>query len=79
LSALIVSYAARVAILQGFAVGYGMLIVNTYVQALSGESITNPSTLTLAATATMIAISLLIGGWTFIRVKKSEGALAPRT
>jgi hypothetical protein len=79
LSALIVSYAARVAILQGFAVGYGMLIVITYVQALSGESITNPSTLTLAATATMIAISLLIGGWTFIRVKKSEGALAPRT
>tara|TARA_B110000977_G_scaffold5842_1_gene8224 strand:+ start:3098 stop:3874 length:777 start_codon:yes stop_codon:yes gene_type:complete len=42
LSALIVNYAARVAILRGFAVGYGMLIVITYVQALSGESLRTP-------------------------------------
>lgn len=78
LSLLIANYFVRRAIITGVAAGYALLIVFTYVQALFGETIVQPSTLIFLAAVFIIAV--ITSGMTLFwsRIEIDPKAFSPK-
>lgn len=57
LSVLIASYRVRIAVITGVAVSYALVIVFTYVQALLGQTIAQPSTLVAFGTILVLGLA----------------------
>ena len=72
LSLLIANYFVRRAIITGVAAGYALLIVFTYVQALFGETIVQPSTLIFLGAIFIIAV--IASGMTLFLSRTDIGA-----